>query len=133
MLGRARRQESQEGLNDRRRKTLRELREFGLARRLESPGDRLGFEIVGARYLRPGQNVLVLADDMLPADGEVIDGAGRVDESAVVGPGQPALRVPGGSSSHVVAGSRLVSGWLVLNITAGPADCLLQSLVERGS
>ncbi len=113
-----------------RRKALKELTQFTLARRLESPEDRLRFDVVGARLLRPGDVVFVLAEDMVPADGEVLDGAGRVDESAIVGPGEPVLRSPASDRARVAAGSRVTAGWLILRVTADAGDCLLRRLVE---
>lgn len=113
-----------------RRKALKELTRFTLARRLETPRDRLRFDIIGAGLLRPGDVILVLAEDVVPADGEVLDGAARLDESAIVGPGEPALRSTASGHSHVAAGSRLLAGWLVLGVTAPPQACLLRRLVD---
>ncbi len=130
MPGRARRQEKVDWERAG-RKALRELRNFALARRLESPHDRLRFEIVSARFLQPGDPVFVLADDMIPADGEILDGAARVDESAIAGGSEPVLRSAGtAGGGEVAAGTRVRSGWLVLRVTAGPGSCLLAKLVE---
>ncbi len=115
-----------------RRKALKELTRFTLARRLESPDDRLRFDVIGARLLRPGDVVFVLAEDMIPADGEVLDGAARVDEGAIVGPGEPVVRSTASGHAHVAAGARVVAGWLVIGVSAAPQDCLLHRLVEGG-
>ncbi len=113
-----------------RRKALKQLTQFTLARRLESPDDRLRFDIVGARLLRPGDVVFVLAEDIIPADGEVLDGAARVDESTIAGPREPVLRSPAADRARVAAGGRVVAGWLVVRVTADARDCLLRRLVE---
>ncbi len=112
-----------------RRKALKELTRFTLARRLESPDDRLRFDVVGAGLLRPGDIAFVLADDMVPADGDILDGVARLDESALAGPGEPVLRSAAGDV-HVAAGSRVLAGWLVLRVTADARECLLRRLVE---
>lgn len=113
-----------------RRKALKELTHFTLARRLESPDDRLRFDVVGARLLRPGDIVFVLAEDMIPADGVVVDGIARVDESTMVGPGEPVLRSAAADSCEVAAGTRVVAGWLVVRVSADARDCLLRRLVQ---
>ncbi len=113
-----------------RRKALKELTHFTLARRLESPDDRLRFDVIGARLLRPGDAVFVLAEDVIPADGEVLDGVARVDESALAGPSEPVLRSSASGQAHVAAGSRVLAGWLVLRVTTDARDCLLRKLVE---
>ena len=131
MLGRIRSRDHAEWWEETRRQALDELRRFAQARRLDSPHDCLHFDIVSARFLQPGDCVLLLADDMVPADGEVLDGAARVDESVLVGPSEPMLRSAGTpAAAHVAAGTRVVSGWLVLGVGAPPGDCLLRHLVE---
>jgi len=132
MLGRARSSREQAGRwQEARRQALKELRQFAQARRLESPHDRLRFDVISARYLRPGDCVLVLADDMLPADGEILDGAARIDESVLIGVSEPMTRSAStAAAAHVAAGTRLVSGWLVVGVGAAPGDCLLGHLVD---
>lgn len=129
MLGPLGRKSEEKATTALRRKALKELTQFTLARRLESPEDRLRFDVVGARLLRPGDVVFVLAEDMIPADGDVLDGVARLDESALAGPGEPVLRSAAGDA-HVAAGSRVLAGWLVLRVTADARDCLLRRLVE---
>ena len=131
MLGPLRRKNSEEKATAAlRRKALEELTRFTLARRLESPEDRLRFDVVGARLLRPGDVVFVLAEDVVPGDGAVLDGIARVDESAITGPGEPVLRSAASGHSRVAAGTCVVAGWLVVRVTAGPADCLLERLIS---
>ncbi len=130
MLSPLGRKDPQKALAVLRRKVLEELTRLTLARRLESPDDRLRFDVVGARLLRPGDAVFVLAEDMIPADGEVLDGAARVDEGAIAGPGEAVVRSPASGHAHVAAGSRVLAGWLVVGVSAPPQDCLLRRLVE---
>ncbi len=131
MLGRARSRDTVERWENARRRALNELRHYTQARRLETPHDRLRFDVVSARFLRPGDCVLVLADDVIPADGEILDGAARVDESVLIGPSEPILRsASSAAAAHVAAGTRVASGWLVVGVGAPAGDCLLRDLVE---
>ncbi len=61
------------------------------------------------------------AGDIIPADGEVIDGIASVDESAVTGESAPVIREAGGDRSAVTGGTRLLSDWLVIRVTPTPA------------
>ncbi len=129
MLGRANRKNEENGKAASPRKVLNELTRFTLARRLESPDDRLRFDVVGSRLLRPGDVVFALAEDLIPADGEVVDGAARVDESVLGRVGGPVLRSAAAGHEQVAAGTRVLAGWLVLRVTTDARDCLLRRLV----
>lgn len=93
---------------------------------------------VSSSSLRKGQFVLVAAGDIIPADAEVIQGVASVDESAITGESAPVIRESGGDFSSVTGGTRIVSDWLVLRVTAEPGRSFLDRMIalvegaERG-
>ena len=80
------------------------------------------YETVPSHALRAGEIVLVEAEDTIPADGEVIDGVAEVDESAITGESAPVIRESGGDRSAVTGGTRVVSDWLKIRVTAKPGE-----------
>ena len=80
------------------------------------------YETVPSHALRAGEIVLVEAGDTIPADGEVIDGIAEVDESAITGESAPVIRESGGDRSAVTGGTRVVSDWLKVRVTAKPGE-----------
>ena len=70
--------------------------------------------------LRKGDVVLVMAGDVIPADGEVIEGVASVDESAITGESAPVIRESGGDFSAVTGGTRVLSDWIVVRVTVEP-------------
>jgi K+-transporting ATPase ATPase B chain len=80
------------------------------------------YETVSSHALRAGEIVLVEAGDTIPADGEVIDGVAEVDESAVSGESAPVIRESGGDRSAVTGGTRVLSDWLKVRVTARPGE-----------
>lgn len=116
--------------------SLRRARRDTLAKRLLSPDRRDDFTIVGAQTLRRGDAVLCLPGDVIPGDGEVIDGVASVDESAITGESAPVVRESGGDRSAVTGGTKVLSDYLVIRITANPGETFLDrmiSLVEGAS
>ena len=77
------------------------------------------FAVVEANALKKGDVVLVEAGDFIPADGEVIEGVASVDESAITGESAPVIRESGGDRSAVTGGTRVLSDWLIVRVTAG--------------
>ena len=73
--------------------------------------------------------VLVEAGDYIPADGEVIDGIASVDESAITGESAPVIRESGGDRSGVTGGTRVLSDWLVVRVTANPGETFLDRMI----
>ena len=84
---------------------------------------------VAASALRKGDAVLVEAGDMIPADGDVIEGVASVDESAVTGESAPVIRESGGDRSSVTGGTRVLSDWLVVRVTANPGETFLDRMI----
>jgi K+-transporting ATPase ATPase B chain len=86
-------------------------------------------ETVPSTSLRQGDLYLVEAGDVLPADGEVLEGIASVDESAVTGESAPVIRESGGDRSAVTGGTRILSDWLVVRVTADPGEGFLDRMI----
>jgi K+-transporting ATPase ATPase B chain len=86
------------------------------------------FEQVPADALRPGDVILVEAGDTIPTDGKVIEGVAEVDESPITGESAPVIRESGDERSTVIGGTRVVSDWLKVRITASPGDSFLDRI-----
>jgi len=86
-------------------------------------------EEVPAPELKPGDLVLVKAGEVIPADGEVVEGAASVDESAVTGESAPVVRESGGDRSAVTGGTRVISDSLVIRVTALPGHSFLDRMI----
>ncbi len=99
--------------------------------RLGSPsGDaEAGFDAVSATALRPGDLVAVRAGAIVPADGEIVEGMATVDESAITGESAPVIRESGGDRSAVTGGTRVLSDWLIVRITAAPGQTFLDRMI----
>jgi potassium-transporting ATPase ATP-binding subunit len=88
------------------------------------------YEAVSSHALRAGEIVLVEAGDTIPADGEVIDGVAEVDESAITGESAPVIRESGGDRSAVTGGTRVVSDWLKVRVTAKPGESFHDHVIK---
>src|SRR6266571_627373 len=109
--------------------TLRRARTTTIAKRLASP-DRFGKVVeVAAPELRKGNLVLVEADDLIPGDGDVVEGVASVDESAITGESAPVIRESGGDRSAVTGGTRVLSDWIVVQISANPGQTFLDRMI----
>jgi potassium-transporting ATPase ATP-binding subunit len=85
-------------------------------------------EVIGSS-LHSGDVVLVEAGDFIPSDGEVIEGVASVDESAITGESAPVIRESGGDFSSVTGGTRVLSDWLVVRITANQGEAFLDRMI----
>jgi potassium-transporting ATPase ATP-binding subunit len=85
---------------------------------------------VSAPDLRQGDLVLVQAGDQIPGDGEVIVGVASVDESAITGESAPVIRESGGDRSSVTGGTRVLSDWIIVRITANPGESFLDRMIH---
>ncbi len=83
-----------------------------------------------AENLRKGDMVLVEAGDMVPVDGEVVEGVASVDESAITGESAPVVRESGGDFSAVTGGTRVLSDWLVVRISVNPGESFLDRMIS---
>ncbi len=79
--------------------------------------------------LTPGDVVLVEAGDVMPADGEIIEGVASVNESAITGESAPVIRESGGDRSAVTGGTTVVSDWIKVRVTAGAGDSFLDRMI----
>jgi len=85
---------------------------------------------VKAEDLRKGDIVLVDTHDTIPVDGEVIEGAASVDESAITGESAPVIRAAGGDFSSVTGGTRVLSDWIVVRVTVNPGEAFLDRMIS---
>ena len=108
--------------------TLRRARTETMAKRLTGTGI-VGFEAIPAPDLQPGDTVLVEAGDLIPSDGEVIEGIASVDESAITGESAPVIRESGGDRSAVTGGTRVLSDWIKVRITAAQGSTFLDKMI----
>ncbi|MFL9997772.1 potassium-transporting ATPase subunit KdpB [Paraburkholderia sediminicola] len=108
---------------------LRAARKRVFAKVLDEPRHGSAFYPVPSDELVAGKIVLVEAGDMIPADGEVIDGVASVDESPITGESAPVIRESGGDFSSVTGGTRVLSDWLVIRITANPGEAFLDRMI----
>jgi K+-transporting ATPase ATPase B chain len=108
---------------------LRKLRSDVTAKFLTLPEHRALFTTKPAEELLEGDVVLVEAGDIIPADGEVIEGVASVNESAVTGESAPVIRESGGDRSAVTGGTLVLSDWIVVKVTAKPGDTFLDRMI----
>ncbi|HWA57678.1 MAG TPA: potassium-transporting ATPase subunit KdpB, partial [Gemmatimonadales bacterium] len=108
---------------------LRNARRDVFAKKLRDPKDKLTFENVHASTLRKGDVVLVHAGQLIPGDGEIIEGVASVDESAVTGESAPVIRESGGDRSAVTGGTKVLSDWIVVRITSNPGESFLDRMI----
>ena len=87
------------------------------------------FELVPAPDLQPGDLVLVEAGDLIPSDGEVVEGIASVDELAITGESAPVIRESGGDRSAVTGGTRVLSDWIKMRITAAQGSTFLDRMI----
>jgi K+-transporting ATPase ATPase B chain len=124
-----------EGRGKAQAKSLRKARQDTPARRLRgSPttveAARESVETVSSTKLQKGDLYLVEAGDILPADGEILVGIASVDESAVTGESAPVVREAGGDRSAVTGGTRLLSDWLIVRVSADPGQGFLDRMIS---
>lgn len=118
-----------EGRGKAQAETLRKSRRDIIARRLEEARAGAPYSLVPSSVLRKGDAVLVEAGDYIPMDGEVIEGAASVDESAITGESAPVIRESGGDRSSVTGGTRVLSDWLIIRITAEAGESFLDRMI----
>ncbi len=109
--------------------SLRKARQDIVARRLHAPDRNSPQDSVAGSDLRRGDIVLVPAGEVIPADGEVIEGVASVDESPITGESAPVIRESGGDRSAVTGGTRVLSDWLVIRVTTNPGESFLDQMI----
>jgi K+-transporting ATPase ATPase B chain len=116
-----------EGRGKAQARSLRKTRTQSVARRLRPGGQT---EDVEADALRSGDVVVVRAGEVIPGDGDVVDGAATVDESAITGESAPVIRESGGDRSAVTGGTRVLSDEIRIRITADPGHGFLDRMIS---
>ncbi|WP_028226226.1 potassium-transporting ATPase subunit KdpB [Paraburkholderia ferrariae] len=109
--------------------SLRQAKRDVMAKKLNEPHPKAPIRIMTASDLRRGDVVLVETGDTIPADGEVIEGVASVDESAITGESAPVIRESGGDFSSVTGGTRVLSDWIVVRVTANPGEAFLDRMI----
>jgi K+-transporting ATPase ATPase B chain len=109
---------------------LRRARKETQAKRLSHAKYGPKYELIPSSALRRDDVFIVESGDIIPADGEVIEGVASVDESAVTGESAPVIRESGGDRSAVTGGTRVLSDWLVVRVTASPGEGFLDRMIN---
>jgi len=109
--------------------SLRGLKQSVMAKKLATPKYGTGWLPCPALDLRKGNHILIEAGDVVPIDGEVVEGVASVDESAITGESAPVIRESGGDFSSVTGGTRVLSDWLVVKVSANPGDTFLDRMI----
>src|SRR5262245_60805997 len=105
---------------------LRKTKTETIAKRVVTAGRT---EQVGASTLRAGDIVMCEPGDIIPGDGEVIEGVASVDESVITGESAPVIRESGGDRSAVTGGTRVLSDWIKVRITSNPGETFLDRMI----
>src|SRR5512137_244033 len=119
-----------EGRGKAQAEALRKTRQTTQAKKLPRPDRHGKYELVASTSLHKNDLFLVEAGDTLPVDGEIVEGIASVDESAVTGESAPVIRESGGDRSAVTGGTRLLSDWLVVRVTADPGQGFLDRMIS---
>ncbi|MCL4234884.1 MAG: HAD-IC family P-type ATPase, partial [Deltaproteobacteria bacterium] len=109
--------------------SLRQSRKDVSAKKLRGTDRTAPHEVVSGATLRKGDVVLVEAGEVIPADGDIIEGVASVDESAITGESAPVIRESGGDRSAVTGGTRVLSDWIVVRVTTNPGESFLDHMI----
>jgi K+-transporting ATPase ATPase B chain len=109
--------------------SLRGLKQTVTAKKLHVPKHGASWLPVPGTELRKGNTILIEAGDVIPIDGEVIEGVASVDESAITGESAPVIRESGGDFSAVTGGTRVLSDWLVVRVSVNPGETFLDRMI----
>lgn len=118
-----------EGRSKAQANSLKGVNKITWANKLSAPQRDAQSERVSAASLRKGDLVLVQAGDIIPCDGEVLDGGASVDESAITGESAPVIRESGGDFASVTGGTRILSDWLVIQCSVNPGETFLDRMI----
>jgi K+-transporting ATPase ATPase B chain len=118
-----------EGRSKAQANSLKGVKKESWARKLRAPKHGAQMDRVPAADLRKGDIVLVEAGDIIPCDGEVLEGGASVDESAITGESAPVIRESGGDFASVTGGTRILSDWLVIQCSVNPGETFLDRMI----
>jgi len=110
--------------------TLRRQRTETQAKLINGSGDQQSYRLVPSTGLKVGDLVLVEAGDLIPSDGEVVQGMASVNEAAITGESAPVIRESGGDRSAVTGGTQVLSDWIRVRITAAPGSTFLDRMIR---
>lgn len=116
-----------EGRGKAQAESLKKTRKDTMAKLLDKNGNT---KTISAANLKKGDVVLVGAGDLIPNDGEVIEGLASVDESAITGESAPVMKEAGGDFASVTGGTKVVSDWLKIQITVTPGESFLDKMIS---
>lgn len=108
---------------------LRASRKDVIAKKIPSIDKKDQISEVDSLSLRKGDIIIVVANDQIPADGDVIDGAASVDESAITGESAPVIRESGGDRSAVTGGTTILSDYLIIQVTNDPGESFMDKMI----
>ena len=108
---------------------LRAGRRDVTAAKIPSMDRKSEVQMVKSTELRRGDLVIVQAGEQIPADGDVVEGAASVDESAITGESAPVIRESGGDRSAVTGGTTVISDWLVIKVTSNPGEGFMDKMI----
>ena len=109
--------------------SLRDSRKDVEAHKIPSPEQKDKITVVPSASLKKGDIVIVKANEQIPADGEIIEGAASVDESAITGESAPVIREAGGGRSAVTGGTTLLSDWIVICVTSEAGESFMDKMI----
>jgi len=109
--------------------SLRGLKQAIRAKKLDVPTYGSEWQATPAPELRKGDCFLVETGDVIPADGQVIEGVASVDESAITGESAPVVRESGGDFSAVTGGTRVLSDWLIVRVSVNPGEAFIDRMI----
>jgi K+-transporting ATPase ATPase B chain len=109
--------------------SLRALKKTVWAKKLKKPAHGAEWFTVPGNELKKGDVVEVAAGEVIPADGEVIEGVAAVDESAITGESAPVIRESGGDFSSVTGGTKVLSDWIVMRVAVGAGESFLDRMI----
>ena len=109
--------------------SLKSARRDTVAKKLAKPQRDAPQMAVPSNSLRKGDVVLVVQGDLVPGDGEVIEGAASIDESAITGESAPVIRAAGSDFNTVTGGTRVLSDWVVVRINVNPGEAFLDRMI----
>ena len=109
--------------------SLRKAKKDVDAHKIPSPDEKDRITVIPSTSLKKGDFVLVKAGEQIPGDGEVVDGAASVDESAITGESAPVIRESGGDRSAVTGGTTVLSDWIVVRITSEAGETFMDKMI----
>lgn len=119
-----------EGRGKAQAQTLRKTREDLVAKKLSKPAYDAKFTLTHSCDLRIDDIVFVKAGELIPCDGEIIEGIASVNESAITGESAPVIRESGGDRSAVTGGTLVISDWLIIRVTSNPGESFLDRMIS---